>query len=149
MPIVAWSCIEFTKNYFYFLQLLLSTVLLKIKKKIIFVLMARRNLWPFTYGDFFWYERWFVVCLKHVEKIIRKHSPARYEGPRLKKHIKRIHCYTVYGILGIPWRPWVLLPTTKKLYMFLSIQKVANLFNKSNLRIIYFSFSSYISQFIS
>ena len=43
----------------------LSSTFRKIKKEIIFLLMAWRNLWPFTYCDYVWYETWFVVCLKH------------------------------------------------------------------------------------
>ena len=45
--------------------LFLSAPFRKIKKEIIFLLMAWRNLWPFTYCDYVWYETWFVVCLKH------------------------------------------------------------------------------------
>ena len=107
---------EVTKTICIFCKFL-SAPLPQIKKEIIFLLMARRNLWPFTYGDFFWYERWFVVCLKHVEKIIRKHSRRRQGEATIMKKVETIPCHAKDCTLGTSWRPRLSLLTGKELYV--------------------------------
>ena len=46
------------------------------------------------------------MCLKHEEKITRKHSPSKsYELARIKREHKNLRCHAEDGILGLPKGP--------------------------------------------